>query len=640
MTWDPFDVVDGDPILDRMDDHDLKVIREEANTERRGQVKGFSAFAEDPEFEAKRLEGLQRHQRTLVAERKKRQARLLQLLSSGYTRKEAVWDPQVNVTENTIYRWMGEDPRFKAAVKRAEREGRALTEGVNASNARTLPFHILRKMCFGRDTFPFQQVIIDIIENAPEGEITMILLPPGTGKTMTIEDWLTIQLAINPAFRVMYISETKDLGERTLSVIKSRFENEDGDFDKLRDLFGERYREDSDQVWRSHEIRLLGADHELRDFNMRARGMNTNIYSIRSDITILDDIQSDRTLSQTMAYLSKLQGTIFTRREGGVRGKIVYIGTHLGPGDLPSELHKQKIVLPEHTFILPLIGKNGKSNFEEIIHTEDLPQLIRQMGDRFQAVYQQNPSGGKGKIFTGIVDNMKDERYTVNTWYEAHEVATPDGKPQEILSRVVSIDPALDGGNAITAAGFSATDLWIYDHDLRFETNRISYSVDKIEEFVLAYQADTVIIEDKAYQKGLLTLERMEAMAQAYGFDLVPHTTSSEKFDPVWGVAKMEVPISFGRIHVPWGDEYSQERCCHIPDQLEVWDPNIPTRALVQDSVMSLWFIQVRAMRERRRLAAMRRAQENAQRATRTHERTRARFKTSMGVSSGRRRRH
>jgi hypothetical protein len=582
---------------------------------------GISPYAQSEELDRRKLDSLEKHQRRLLRERKKRQARVLDLLSAGWTREEACWD--VNVTVNTLLKWQRDDPSFREAVVRHTREGTALLDGVDRTNAYTMPFHILRKMCLGRDTYGYQQIMVDIIENAPEGEVTMILLPPGVGKTMTIEDWLTLELAKDQTKRVMYISESDDLGERTLEVIKQRFENESGEFDKLQELFGKAYDPDQKRAWRQKEIRLLGADIGLRDFNMRTRGMGSQIYSIRADIILLDDIQTRKTLSRTSKYLKDLRGTILTRREGAIEGKVIYIGTRLEEGDLAGEMIERNLVLPENLFILPLINEDGLSNFEETIKTSSLPTLIRQMGEEFQAVYQQNPDGGGGKTFGDVVNNICDRSYTIDTWHKAHG-------EDEILGRVVTIDPALTGGNAIVAMGYSLTDIYIYDIDIAFETNKISYSVDKIEEFVLAYQADTVIIEDKAYQKGLFTLEAMEDLAATYGFKLEKHTTGSEKKDPVWGVASMERPMASGRIHIPWGDEYSRKKFKEVWRQFNHWRADLPTKAVVQDAVMAIWFGYVWILKKRRSVMQRRNNEKRMKQSQQMHRRRGIRFHTKL----------
>jgi len=599
-------------LTEREIDHLQKAGRERLDSD--DVTSSLWAIRDDPAFEKARLEGLQRYQLDLRAKRIKRQERLLDLLEGGYSTDEACW--QVNVTKATFYKWCSVDKDFDRDAKNAKRAGQVLVSGVHRDNARALPFHILRKRCFGRETFGYQQKIIDIIEDAPMGEVTMILLPPGVGKTMTLEDWLTLELAKDQSLRCMYISETGDLGERTMEVIKSRFENEDGDFNTLTDLFGTLYDEDNGKKWAAREIRMPMADIGNRDYSLRSRGMNSQIYSIRGDIIVLDDIQTMKTIKLTEKYLRDLRRTILTRREGAIEGKVIYIGTRLEIGDLPSVMIEEGVVLPENLFVMPLVNSEGTSNFEDVIATSSLPILIRQMGSEFQGVYQQNPAGGKQNTFKDAVRRVTNRRYTIGTWNEAHLTGS---EPQEILGRIISIDPALVGGNAILALGYSMTDIWMYDLDFKFDVGKMSYSEDKIEDFVLGYQATDLIIEDKAYQKALFTSERIEQICGTYGVKLHPHTTGSEKHDPVFGVAKMEGPMAFGRIHMPWGDAYSKQTFGPMRDQLQAWRADLPTKSVVQDCVMALWFPFVHIYRQRALLTSMRRAEEMKQDSMRRH---------------------
>ncbi len=590
-----------------MEDHDVKILQE-AGRERLNSddVTGsLWAVRDDPEFEKARLAGLQKYQIKLRKERIKRQERVLDLLEAGYTVKEVCW--HVNISPATYHKWCSADKEFAIDARNAKRNGQVLVSGVHRDTARALPFHVLRKRCFGRETFGFQQKIIDIIENAAFGEITMILLPPGVGKTMTLEDWLTLELAKDQTLRCMYISETGDLGERTMEVIKSRFENEDGEFNELAELFGPLYDPEDNKKWAAREIRMPLSDIGNRDYSLRSRGMNSQIYSIRGDIIILDDIQTGKTLGLTNKYLRDLRRTILSRREGAIEGKIIYIGTRLEIGDLASMMIEEKVVLEENLYVLPLINSEGTSNFEEIIHTSYLPQLVRQMGPEFQGVYQQNPAGGKNNTFKDAVPRMKDRRYTLGTWDAIHTLGP---EKNEVLGRIVSIDPALTGGNAILALGWSMTDIWCYNMDFKFNIGKMSYAEGIIEDYILAYQATDLIIEDKAYQKALLTSEEIERICATYGVKLHPHTTGSEKHDKTFGVAKMEGPMSLGRIHVPWGDAEARATFGPLVDQVLAWRGDLPTKSIVQDCVMALWFPFVFIHKKRQQLALAARAEE------------------------------
>jgi hypothetical protein len=107
---------------------------------------------------------------------------------------------------------------------------------------------------------------------------------------------------------------------------------------------------------------------------------------------------------------------------------------------------------------------------------------------------------------------------------------------------------------------------------------------------VVRYQPSVLIIERDAQQKHFIGDERLERMQREYGFQVVPHTTSRNKADPILGVASMAGAFLRNEIVIPWGDEFTRDRMGTLIAQLRAWRANVPTRLLIQDGVMSLWF--------------------------------------------------
>lgn len=550
----------------------------------------------DPEARRQLIKGMTPTARRRAEEKRERKLKIIDFIGRGLKLEEVM--AKVGIAMPTYYNYRSQDTEFAKLVDRAKaaaRETRAVTRHLNPHQ---LPFYAFRHKYLGRETYPYQQIIIDIIEQAPEGEITMILLPPGVGKTMTMEDYLTYVLAQNQSNRIIYVSETDRLGETVMDVIKERFTN-DVEFEELIEDFGPFFDPEAPmqhrKTWRRTAIRLEGANIGARDYNLQTRGWNSQIYSLRPDIIVLDDIQTDNTLNQTEAMLAKLRKTVLTRREGGYKGKIIYVGTRLGIQDLPGEMIRQDMVLPENVYVLPLLNSDGYSNFEETIPTSAIPLIIRQQKDQFQTVYQQNPLAQGGETFGDVLDKIKDYSRTIRGWW--------DQIPQkEVLGRIVAVDPALDGGNAVVALAWSMNHIWVLDLDVQFKLNKMSRIEDIMLEMILTYQADTVIVEDKAFQKALFTSERLNSWKQQYGFSIHAHTTGSEKHDPIFGVAKMEATMN-GGLTIPYGDEYSQERMNPLLQQLSMWRPDVPTKSLIQDAVMALWFPWVYIIHARRRKA-------------------------------------
>lgn len=613
--FDPFDVeIDIAARVERrfkgLTAHERDVIRK-AGQERledpdalTGTVYGDNVhpLVEDPMRQLARM-----GRATRTRQREARQTEFCRLIALGYSRTEAAH--LMGISVQTYYNWRSpqEFPdsyeAFRANMRQAEKMAQERFSDLGdhySSNIKRLPFEALRKICFGRETYSFQRVMIDIIENAPEGEITMILLPPGVGKTLTVEDYLAIEIGKDHTKRVIYISESDDLPEKVAYGLKQRMIGTDPEYARYQEAFGPFQNPDDKRatIFRTDRMRVLGASSDNRDYTLQAKGWNSQIYSMRGDIIILDDVQTANTLKQTKTMLSKLRTTVLSRREGGIKGKVIYIGTRLDLNDLPGEMIKQGMVKPECLFVLPLVNTQGLSNFEEVIPTRSLPTLVRQFGSDFQSVYQQNPKAKKGVTFGEVIDNVKDTSRSIVTNNSFISSIADD-----ICGRITSVDPALDGGNAVMSLVWTLDMIYVTSMDYEFDLQRISRIEDKIEWEVLQNNSDLVIVEAAAFQKGLATSERLTRMASSYGFTIQPHETKRNKNDPVIGVAKMESTFGNGGVSVPWADKASQAMFDQFIQQIKTWRPDVPTKVLVQDCLMAFWFAWVRITTERRNLA-------------------------------------
>ena len=139
--------------------------------------------------------------------------------------------------------------------------------------------------------------------------------------------------------------------------------------------------------------------------------------------------------------------------------------------------------------------------------------------------------------------------------------------------------------------------------------------VEQIEYYVIKYGIELVIIEDKAFQKGLKTDKELNRLAGLYGFKVVGHNTGSEKHDPILGVAKMPPTFAAGQVSIPQGDEFSIDMYEPFVSELNRWRPDVPVKQLIQDTVMSFWFLWHRITTERRIAAQQKEQQEQHQQA-------------------------
>lgn len=158
------------------------------------------------------------------------------------------------------------------------------------------------------------------------------------------------------------------------------------------------------------------------------------------------------------------------------------------------------------------------------------------------------------------------------------------------MAIAIGVDPALGGGHAMVCAHLGEQ-LTVLDARTDTGLSRTEEQLDLIQNFVVKYRPNLVIIEYDAQQKGLGNDERLRAMSLRHGFTIRPHLTRQKKMDQVFGVASMDQSFKKGDIRIPWGDQDTIDRMTALVNQLRAWRPDIQTKHLTQDLVMALWFV-------------------------------------------------
>jgi hypothetical protein len=164
----------------------------------------------------------------------------------------------------------------------------------------------------------------------------------------------------------------------------------------------------------------------------------------------------------------------------------------------------------------------------------------------------------------------------------------------------VTVDPALGGGNAVMALGFHPKRLLYLASRVDWGFTRNEQIFDVIEEFIIRWNqpgvswVDQVIVEAMAFQKGLLTDERMQQLIDRYGINVVPHLTGNNKYDENIGVASMAMDFRRGDIDLPYADEPSRREVDLMLQELYAWKPYKRGNRLRQDRVMAKWFGWIR----------------------------------------------
>ena len=119
------------------------------------------------------------------------------------------------------------------------------------------------------------------------------------------------------------------------------------------------------------------------------------------------------------------------------------------------------------------------------------------------------------------------------------------------------------------------------------------------------YNPKEWVIETNAFQGFLVYDEDLGRHMASRGIVIKPHHTGSNKKDPEFGVASMSG--LFGTKLVEQGvSKHNDDNLIHLPstqgygvkvlvEELVSWNPDVPTRKRRQDTVMALWFCELRA---------------------------------------------
>lgn len=516
-----------------------------------------------------------------IMEAKKREAqdRVLGLLAQGHTITASM--VAVGRQSQTFHRWTKEEPWFRdrANAIRGREPGETLPRFVEA-----------RKTYFGFDTPWHQQKIVDAIDAAKPGSITMILLPPGGGKTSVLEDYFCIKLGENPNMRFAVISETRDLGRKILRNVSNRMTDRT-QYQPYIDRYGPFRPADrsQNQPWNADIITHVQATSGERDYSLEVKGAGSAIFGASFDDIVLDDIQSSRSLNNTEALLIYFRQTLYSRMmRANSKGRIFIIGTRQGPDDFYEELLKTDIDI--NLIKIPALDEYGHSYFppkkmsngDLIGFSEEDLKSIRMVvqEEAWSRQYMQEPVSKRGRTFTeAMIKSALDERRSI------HDVSPPG------MYRMGALDPALGGHTVWRVGAMDFEKLWLLDGDNQEGLARYEDIYEGIDTLSKKWKPNVWIIEGNAIQKGLLRDDRVEALAKKHGFRIESHQTGHNKTDQQIGVASMDGAFLRHEISIPDADVDSKNCFAPMLHDLRRWRPDVPSRLLQQDEVMALWFL-------------------------------------------------
>lgn len=488
-------------------------------------------------------------------------------------------------------KWRADDPGFRARIETAKSQ--AMVVGDTA--AYKGGFADFRKIFLGMDTFPHQARLVQVLDTVQPREIVLVNMHPEAGKTTTIADWITKTLSNDPNHRITYVSRSIGLGRKMVGQLQRRF-SEPRDYAALIAKFGPYYVEKMERQgkpWTQNHFTVWKSDHDERDYSFEVRGWDSAAYGSRIDTLIIDDVQSVETLAQTDKILDSLRHTYFTR---GRRMKIVLVGTRVGPGDLYERLIDAEIVT--HHIELPAADAEGipkvpewwvedderaEMTREEILTTatERLAVIRAQVGETaWWSEYMQRPNADMLATFTeDTLVKIQDESRVVGQSSDSS------------LPTAAGLDPALGGVNAITVGAMGGECLEVIDSFADSNLARTEDILERVQSIAIAYRISLLVIETNAFQRAFARDERLREMGKRYGFQIIEHATTKNKADPSFGVASMAGAMMRNEISFPAGDQRTKEIMAPFISELRAWRPDLPPKVLLQDRVMSLWFL-------------------------------------------------
>lgn len=525
-----------------------------------------------------------------------RREAVLAELAKGVSVKEAC--ATVGVSEMTHRKWRQKYPEYGTRVD-AVRIAASRVAGGNDVRATTgtMAFGTFRKQVLGMDSPWFHLEAVKWLEEAPAGSITLMLWPPEHGKTTLLEDFCTWKLAMDPNFRIGVASERQQHSKKILSRVMNRMEDQ-SPFPKLIADYGPFAPQTGIgnrkmvQPWAATHFTVFHRqNHDERDYSMTALGIGSGVVGSRMDLLVLDDVQSIRNLGQTEKIVETIRQDWLSRP--GSKGRTVIIGTRVGDKDVYESLMESDLI--DKVILFRAQDSDGRWLWPERYSPEEYARMRRNVGeDGWERNYMQRAIAKGSRTFTEeMVEAVKNPIR-----------ATFHDPPDGAAGTVVALDPGF-GLNAVLAAACLPDRLVILGGrvDQGLTSNQAIFDV--VEQIGSQHRSPSVpwlhlIMEDKAFQRGLFGDASLEALKRRYGFTVSGHQTGVNKYDPTLGIAAMARSFLRHEIELPGADDEGTQRFVELlTDDLYRWRPNVKGNKLRQDLVMTLWFAWLWWMKRR-----------------------------------------
>jgi len=491
-------------------------------------------------------------------------------------------------------------------------------------------------------TFDHQKNIVDVIEGREPGwnhssmkfekgvanNRILINIPPNHAKSMTITvDYITYQVARNPNFRVLIVSQTQRLAADFLYAIKQRLTHPM--YEDLQSAYAAGVGFNSKSAsWQATRVTF---GNELResgekDPNIEAVGIGGQIYGKRADMIIVDDAV---TLSNANDFERQIKWlTQDVRSRLNPTGKLIIIGTRVASVDLYRELRNEDRypggLVPWTYLAMPALleanedpdkwvtlwpysdapfdGQLEDEKNEEGLYPrwsgKNLYNERQAMDSSTWALIYQQQDISENAAFDpvcvrGAIDGMRKSG-RLEAGYPGH--------PKDLngFSFICGLDPAMVGDTAAVCYAIDRATSKRYIVDAIKITGPSPQQIrELIFNWTSLYGPSEWIVEKNAFQAFLTQDEGIRQHLANRGVILKEHHTGQNKWDAGFGVASMATLFgtkqSDGKhhrdnlIHLP-SDQTENVKA--LIEQLITWTPTTKGKT---DMVMALWFCEIRA---------------------------------------------
>lgn len=514
------------------------------------------------------------------------------------------------VSPRTFYTWKERYPDWAAMVaglRQKQRENTRARRELHPKGVAAVEwdgsFADFRRVFLGRSFSPwFHTRAVEMIEKAEPGSITVFLWPPSHGKTALIEDYCTFKLCTDPAYLITVGSEKQEHAKKVLGFVKQRLEEGTPGYELMQRKFGpfappKGLGEHNTQPWAAAYFNVFRKPSgEDRDYSMAALGMGSSVIGTRTDLLIVDDPQSRKSLDQTSTLVETFRQDWLSRPMGGGSrgqpGKTVVIMNRVGDRDFFHELEDKGLA---HNVIRVRADRNPDSSqkwaWPEKFADRDYEQMRANVGEEAWArnFLQIARPAGTQTFTKAMIDGCKNPHRA--TFHDA-----PLGENGQALHVEIACDPGY-GIAAVGAAGFTQKKMYLLDVGSIPDLKSPEQIWDMIEVQIHRWNqpgrsiVTDVIIESNAFQKGMLMDERSMEMRRRFGVNVVPHQTRMDKNDPEVGIPQMAMAMNRREIDFPAQDDASMKQFAELYEQFFNYRAFVKGSKLTMDQVMVSWFL-------------------------------------------------